>query len=73
MYRSNKWNMLDMITYLLKKLLLLNIPIDEKHFLIGKLAEIEYRIKASRGTEIQIAYLASCFTLARKRIGKKTD
>jgi replication factor C subunit 3/5 len=68
MYRSNKWNVEDMLSYLLKKLLLLNIPMDQKHYLIEKMAEIEYRIQCSRSSEIQLTYLVSCFTLARTKL-----
>ncbi len=68
MYRSNKWDIPDMLSYLLSKLLLLKIPTNQKHYLIDKLAEIEYRIQNNRNSEIQLTYLVSCFTLARTTI-----
>ena len=70
MYRSNKWNINDMLSYLLNKLLLLKIPMQQKHYLIEKLAEIEYRVDCSRSSEIQLTYLVSCFTLARTTLNK---
>jgi len=68
MYRSNEWNVEDLIGYLLIKILNVNINVKQKTFLIEKLAEIEFRIKMGRETETQLIYLVSCFQLARQNM-----
>ena len=62
---SNRWSIVDMLQYLLRKLLKLSINIDRKNFLIEKLAEIEFRVKNSRDSEIQLAHLVSSFVKSR--------
>lgn len=65
MLRSNKWNIIDMVQHLLRKLLRLDMSIEQKHFLIEKLAEIEFRVRNSRDSEIQLAHLVSSFIVSR--------
>lgn len=66
MLRSNRWNIGDMTQYLLRKLLKHDLgSIERKHFLIEKLAEIEFRVKCSRDSEIQLAHLVSSFIRSR--------
>lgn len=65
MLRSNRWCIVDMTQYLLRKLLTLDIKIEQKNYLIEKLALIEYRVKRSSESEIQLAHLVSCFIVSR--------
>jgi len=66
MLKSNRWNIGDMTQYLLRKLLVTDLGnIERKHYLIEKLAEIEFRVKCSRDSEIQLAYLVSSFIASR--------
>lgn len=62
--RSNQWNLLEMIKHLLRLLLKKDMNIEQKHFLIEKLAEIEYRVRNSRDSEIQLAHLVSSFVIS---------
>ena len=67
MYRSNQWNMLDMLNYLMNKIILMeSLAIEKRHFLVEKIAEIEFRVRNSRETEIQLGYLVSSFMILRK-------
>ena len=66
MYRSNSWNIDDLLNMLLNKILKININIKNKYLLIEKLAEIEFRIRMGRDSETQLIYLVSCFQLVRR-------
>lgn len=65
LFRSNRWNLIDMIDHLLHKLLTLDLPIEQKNFLIDKLAVIDHRVRNSRDSTIQIAHLVSSFEASR--------
>ena len=62
---DNRWSMVDMLQYLLRLLLKIDMSIKRKNFLIEKLAEIEFRVKKSRDSEIQLAHLVSSFVVSR--------
>lgn len=65
MYRSNLWNLEDLLDALRNKILTISLNFNSKGFLIAKMAEIEFRIKMGRDSETQLIYLASCFQIAR--------
>lgn len=65
MFCSNRWNISDMIQHLCNRLLTWDLPIKQKNFLIEKLAEIDFRVRNSRESEIQLAHLVSSFVYSR--------
>lgn len=65
MLKSNRWNITNMVQHLLPVVLKQKLSISNKHYLIEKLSEIEYRVRNSRDSEIQLAFLVSCFIMIR--------
>jgi replication factor C subunit 3/5 len=65
MYKSNKINMLDMLGFLLPKILELELSLPHKHFIIATLANIDRNLRIGGQPDIQIAYLCSTFLKVR--------
>ena len=63
--KNNSINLVDMTHFLMKKLLTMNLPISQMHFLIGTLSQIDRNIRIGCNAEIQLAFLASAFLKAR--------
>ena len=66
---SNRWSLIDMLQYLLDILLTMDLGIERKNFLISELSDIEYRVKKSCESNIQLAHLVSTFISSRKLKG----
>lgn len=60
-FHKNTINFSDLISGLVSKVMKADIPVDQVHFLIKTLSEVELRVKQCRETEIQIAFLVSAF------------
>lgn len=65
MYKSNQINMLDMLSFLLPKIIELDLPLQHKHFIISTLANIDRNLRLGGHADIQIAYLCSTFLKVR--------
>lgn len=66
LHLSSKINMVDLVSFLLQKIIKLNsIGIQKKHFLIKTLGEIDKYIRVGCNVEIQITYLVSSFFKVR--------
>lgn len=65
LYFSGRVNMVDLVSFILNKVLTVKLDIRKKHFLIEKLALIDRNVRCGSNSEIQIALLTSAFLYVR--------
>jgi replication factor C subunit 3/5 len=62
MYRENRWSIIDLLTHILDRIIIMeSIDSEKRGFIIRELAEIEFRIKNSRESQILLAQLVCSF------------
>ena len=67
MFKSNKWNILDLVSYLGKEVISMDLKQEQRFYLLQKLSKIEYRVSTGRDSEIQLAALVAAFQNAKRK------
>ncbi len=64
--KDNNINITDMVHFILKRVLTLDLDVSHKHFLIGVLSTIDKNTRIGCNVDIQLAYMTSAFWKVRK-------
>ncbi|MCX7124123.1 MAG: hypothetical protein NTV32_10785, partial [Gammaproteobacteria bacterium] len=64
-------SLVDMVQFLLRKILTLSLSVEQRHFLIQVLSTVDKNARVGCNTSIQLAYLCSAFLKARDDTGHK--
>lgn len=70
--RDGGINIVDMVHFILKRILTLSLAVSQKHFLIETLSRVDRNVRSGCNTDIQLALLAAAFLKARSD-AKKPD
>jgi len=65
LYLSSRVNMVDLVSFILKRVIVLKLDISHKFFLIQTLSEIDNNIRTGCNAEIQISLLVAAFLKVR--------
>ena len=68
--RDCKINIVDMVSFLLRKILTIDLSVDQRHLLIETLSTIDRNARVGADSDIQLALLTSAFSKARAMGGE---